>query len=186
MKNPFKIICVLLFSPFVLLANNVDEGRLIFKQNCSSCHRLESKLVGPPLKGITEKRSKKWIMSFVKSSQTLIKSGDADAVALFNENNQTVMPDHQQLSDSDIEKVLDFIVSESQNIEKNKALSKPNFIMPEVKHPSYLPITFKNYFIWIAFFLFFALILFVFWALVVAESTIHIEDHWKEEIEENS
>jgi hypothetical protein len=39
--------------------------------------------MGPDLIGINQKRSEEWLISFIKSSQTMIKSGDADAVSFF-------------------------------------------------------------------------------------------------------
>ena len=35
---------------------NVANGEKLFKSTCAACHRLDKKLVGPALKGITDKR----------------------------------------------------------------------------------------------------------------------------------
>ena len=79
--NTFWIILILSFTSF-LLANGQD-GEAIYKQNCSACHKLGQRLIGPDLIGINQKRSEEWLISFIKSSQTMIKSGDADAVSFF-------------------------------------------------------------------------------------------------------
>ena len=79
--NTFWIVLILSFSSF-LFANGQD-GEAIYKQNCSACHKLGQRLMGPDLIGINQKRSEEWLISFIKSSQTMIKSGDADAVSFF-------------------------------------------------------------------------------------------------------
>lgn len=69
-------------------------GATHFKQACAACHRIGGgQLVGPDLKGVTERRSHEWLSKFIKSSQSMVKSGDPDAVALFNKFNKIVMPD---------------------------------------------------------------------------------------------
>jgi mono/diheme cytochrome c family protein len=84
-------------------------GEQIFKTNCGACHTVgKGKLVGPDLKGVQDRHSEEWILKWVHSSQALVKSGDKDAVKLFNDNNQIQMPD-QALSDAEVKTVLDYI-----------------------------------------------------------------------------
>jgi cytochrome c2 len=90
-----------------------SQGETIFKKTCIACHTIgRGRLVGPDLKDISEKRSDEWIIGFVKSSQGMIRSGDPDAVAIFNEFNKTVMPD-QPLSDSEIKDIILYIKQQS-------------------------------------------------------------------------
>ena len=63
------------------------------------------RLVGPDLAGVSDKRPDDWLLKFTKSSQTLLKSGDKTATALFEEFNKIPMPD-QALSDEQIKQVL--------------------------------------------------------------------------------
>lgn len=90
---------------------NQVNGEKIFKQNCSACHTVgKGKIVGPDLKGVTERRTEAWLLKFIKSSQTMVKSGDKTAVAVFNENNKIPMPD-QNLTNEQIKDVLGYIKS---------------------------------------------------------------------------
>lgn len=89
-----------------------QDGATLFKQNCSACHKLGTRLVGPDLIGITEKRQEEWLIKFIKSSQAMIKAGDADAVAIYEEYGQMVMND-QNLSDDEVKAILAYIKSES-------------------------------------------------------------------------
>jgi len=89
-----------------------QNGEATFKQTCSACHSIgKGRLVGPDLKDVHTKRKEDWIIKFVKGSQALIKSGDADAKAIFDEYNM-VMPD-QNLSDADIKAVIAYIGEQS-------------------------------------------------------------------------
>ncbi len=72
------------------------------------CHTIGGGvLVGPDLQGVAERRSEGWIISFVQHSQELVKAGDPDAVAIFEEF-QIVMPD-QPLADDEILAVIEYI-----------------------------------------------------------------------------
>ena len=59
-KNYLLLLIVSFAFSFQALAE--VDGAQIFKQNCTACHVLgETKLIGPGLKGITEKRDKGWL-----------------------------------------------------------------------------------------------------------------------------
>lgn len=108
--NPlaFASLCFILFSAEV----SAQNGEAIFKQNCGVCHKVGGgRMVGPDLMGVTNKRSEEWLMKWTKGSQAFIKSGDADAKAIYNEFN-VVMPD-QTIPDADIKAVFSFIASKS-------------------------------------------------------------------------
>jgi cytochrome c551/c552 len=90
-----------------------SEGETLFKTTCTACHKLSNaRLVGPGLANVHKKRSEEWIINFVKSSQTLINSGDADAVAIFEEYNKIVMPD-QPFTDDQIRGIINYIAENS-------------------------------------------------------------------------
>ncbi|EPR65241.1 Molybdopterin oxidoreductase subunit, predicted [Cyclobacterium qasimii M12-11B] len=87
----------------------ISAGQSIFNANCKTCHRLDQKLIGPALRGVTDRRELAWIKQFITNSQVLVQGGDADAVALFKEFNNTVMPAHDFLSDGDLTNLLSYI-----------------------------------------------------------------------------
>lgn len=85
------------------------QGETTFKTNCSACHSIgKGKVVGPDLKDVDQRHPKEWLHTWIKSSQAMVKSGDAAAVKLFEENNKMVMPD-QNVSDADIDEILAYI-----------------------------------------------------------------------------
>ena len=81
-------------------------GKELFNANCAACHKLDAKATGPALRGVAGKYEMSWIYKWVKNSSDLIKSGDAAAVKVFEENNKAVMTAFPQLSDADIDNII--------------------------------------------------------------------------------
>ncbi|MEN5087255.1 c-type cytochrome [Sphingobacterium faecium] len=114
---------VLLFAVATLHAQDVKEGEKIFKAKCTSCHKVDRKVVGPALKGITETKSEEWLIKWIKNSQALIASGDKDAIAIFEEYNKSVMTSFTDLSDDQIKSVLAYIKAESAEKPKEEGVA---------------------------------------------------------------
>lgn len=88
-----------------------SQGGRIFTQNCSACHNIEGKiLVGPALKGISQRRSPDWILKFVKDPGEVVRSGDKTANELLKNHNNILMPP-QNLTDDEIKSVIAFVES---------------------------------------------------------------------------
>ncbi|QCR21013.1 cytochrome c3 family protein [Pontibacter sp. SGAir0037] len=87
----------------------VSSGESLFKNNCASCHAVTADVVvGPGLKGVNERRSQSWLLKWIKNSQSLIQSGDAQAVAIYNEYKKQAMPSFQ-LSDEEVVSILTYV-----------------------------------------------------------------------------
>ncbi|MCM4169289.1 Cytochrome c6 [Arenibacter antarcticus] len=82
------------------------KGKQLFNQNCAACHSLTRNMTGPPLAGVGEKYEREWLYQWIKNSSALIKSGDADAVKIYNEYNQAMMTPFPTLSNADIDNIL--------------------------------------------------------------------------------
>ena len=115
-KNPLKFKGIL---PFVLLliffvstipANTqTAEAEKNFAV-CKACHNIDGpKLIGPNLKGVTERREEDWLIKFIKNPQALIDAGDPVAVQVWEENNRIPMPANPQLNDEQIKDILLYI-----------------------------------------------------------------------------
>ncbi|MGA0247568.1 MAG: c-type cytochrome [Schleiferiaceae bacterium] len=85
---------------------DAELGKKLFKVNCASCHKLDKKLVGPALGGVTERRSEEWLLAWIRNNAELRASGDADAIAIFEEYGGSVMTAFENLSDEDIKSIL--------------------------------------------------------------------------------
>jgi mono/diheme cytochrome c family protein len=87
-------------------------GEALFKANCASCHKLYKKAVGPALFQVSQKYEREWLYKWIKNSAKLIASGDAQAVAVYNEYGQQNMNSFEQLSNLDIDNILAYTDTE--------------------------------------------------------------------------
>lgn len=91
-----------------------NDGQTIFRKNCVACHSIgKGRLVGPDLKDVHTKRSDEWLLKWTKSSSALIKAGDPEAVAIFNEY-KIPMTNFDFLSDEEIKSIFAYIKTESE------------------------------------------------------------------------
>lgn len=82
------------------------KGKEIFNTNCAACHKLDAKATGPALRGVGAKYEKAWLYKWIHNSADLIKSGDADAVKIYEEFNKVPMTAFPQLSEADIDNII--------------------------------------------------------------------------------
>lgn len=88
---------------------DVAAGKALFNSQCAACHKLDNNSIGPPLRGISDRRDKEWLYDWIRNSQAMIAAGDPTAVALYEEYNQTAMPAFPGLSDEDIDNMLAYL-----------------------------------------------------------------------------
>lgn len=146
MRLVLKTLCtfalILSIGQVQLMAqDNLEEGEELFKITCKACHHLDMRLIGPPLRGVAERREEPWLLSFIKSSTTMIQSGDEVAVQLFNTYNKVPMPD-QPLTDRQIRNILAYT-------SQPKAGSDQPFARPEVVISNAKPLSFTDFRFWI-------------------------------------
>jgi mono/diheme cytochrome c family protein len=85
-----------------------------FRQSCASCHTIGGgRLVGPDLKGVTQRKDRAWLTSFVQDPKAVIASGDAYAQQLQREAQGIVMPT-LGLDATRAQALLEFIDAESK------------------------------------------------------------------------
>lgn len=105
--------CAIILSTFSLAnAQDAGKGYELFEANCTACHQIDGKLIGPELRGV-EKRvqeeaglGKEWLHAWIKDNKALRASGDAYANKIFAEYNNTEMLAFPNLSDGDIDNIL--------------------------------------------------------------------------------
>lgn len=88
----------------------IGEG--LFKANCASCHYPDKKSTGPALQGARQRwidnSSEENFYAWVKNSTAVIKSGDAYANKLFNENGKQVMT-AQAVTNEQIDHIFEYV-----------------------------------------------------------------------------
>ncbi|MDT0689281.1 cytochrome c3 family protein [Salegentibacter sp. F188] len=85
------------------------NGKSLFNSLCAACHKPYSESIGPALHGVTEERDMDWLYQWINNSTNLIASGDPEAVAVFEEYNETVMPPFPQLTETQINDILAYV-----------------------------------------------------------------------------
>jgi mono/diheme cytochrome c family protein len=87
----------------------VAAGKAVYNANCKTCHKLDQKLIGPALRGASERQPVEIVKAFIKNSQAVIASGNSYYNDLYKEYNNTVMISHEFLSDDDLNNLLSYI-----------------------------------------------------------------------------
>ncbi len=105
---------LLLFALFGANLRAAESGAEAFQNGvCNACHTIGGgRLVGPDLAGINQRRSRDWLVSFIRSPQSVIQNGDPNAVALLDEYNGILMPD-APISQDEILAILSYIAARS-------------------------------------------------------------------------
>lgn len=93
---------------------SAQEGEALFKGNCTACHKIDKKMIGPALQGARAKWAERTggddaIIAWVKNSQGYMKdSGDPYAKQLFADFNNTLMTP-MALSNEEILAIFDYV-----------------------------------------------------------------------------
>jgi cytochrome c2 len=100
---------------FVVLCSSfafgAQEPAAVFAKKCSGCHTFgHGDRVGPDLKGVTDRRSRAWLLAWIRSSQRLVTDRDRTALTLFEKFKRERMPD-QPLSEQEIGALLDYFAA---------------------------------------------------------------------------
>lgn len=95
----------------VTLAPKIDSemaerGKATFRRTCTACHEVDRRLVGPPMTGITKKRTPEWIMNLIINPQEMALK-DPLAKALLEEYKQAIMP-NQGITEAQAREILEY------------------------------------------------------------------------------
>lgn len=82
------------------------DGKLLFKNKCSSCHKTNKKFIGPSMEGVVNRRSPEWIMNMILNPEEMVKK-DPIAKALLIQFNGSPMA-NQHLTEEESRAVLEY------------------------------------------------------------------------------
>ncbi|MFC0520477.1 c-type cytochrome [Mesonia maritima] len=85
------------------------KGKELFNSLCAACHKRYKRSTGPALNGVTGRHEREWLYQWIKNSPEMIAAGDPEAVAIYEEYNQTAMTPFPQLSNEDIDNILAYV-----------------------------------------------------------------------------
>ena len=115
----------LLLLPLIFItsisAQDYDNGKQLFRNNCASCHNMEKKVVGPALKNVVKNQGEDWTKSWIKNNQALRDAGDKHANEIFKEYNGMAMPAYEHLGDNAIDDIVGYLAQYSDKKAEAKA-----------------------------------------------------------------
>ena len=122
-RKAFKLFTLLFITTIhISFGQDVELGEGLFSSNCASCHYLgpeSKKLVGPGLNDhIFEEYTTEWLYSWIKNSSELIKSGDEQAISVFEQYNKSVMTAFPYFTNDDIDNILAYIKAGPVEVEE--------------------------------------------------------------------
>jgi mono/diheme cytochrome c family protein len=86
------------------------KGEAIFKSKCTTCHKIESRLIGPALgPQLTEETDDKYLIQWIQNNQALIAAKNPKALKIYNEYNQSGMTVFADLSDADVGNIITYV-----------------------------------------------------------------------------
>lgn len=99
----FTALSVLIVS--ATQAQDVVEGRKIFKDKCSSCHQLERNSTGPALTAKLNELDEAWAIKWIRNWKSLVDAGDKQAIEAtkFSPSEMSTFP---TLTDDQIKSVI--------------------------------------------------------------------------------
>lgn len=93
------------------------KGKQTFETKCYSCHRIDSKLVGPPLKDVTKRRKPEWIMNMILNPQQMTQENPI-AKQLFA--TYLIQMTFQDVTQDDARAILEYFRTNDENLQSLK------------------------------------------------------------------
>jgi mono/diheme cytochrome c family protein len=87
------------------------QAAALYATRCATCHTFgKGDRIGPDLKGVTDRRDRRWIMDWIRSSTRMIQAADPTARALYKKYGQQRMPDFD-FSPEQLAAVVDYLAA---------------------------------------------------------------------------
>ncbi|QEM07750.1 c-type cytochrome [Mucilaginibacter rubeus] len=86
------------------------KGEAIFKSKCTTCHKIDTRLIGPALgPQLTQETDDKYLIQWIQNNQALIAAKNPKALKIYNEYNQSGMTVFADLSDADVGNIITYV-----------------------------------------------------------------------------
>jgi mono/diheme cytochrome c family protein len=109
-RSVLLIVCFAFLSLRAHAQGDAAKGEAIFKAKCTSCHKVESQLVGPALGPvITDETDDKFLIKWIQNNQALIAAKNPKAIAIYNKFNQANMSLFTELTDADVTNIITYV-----------------------------------------------------------------------------
>jgi mono/diheme cytochrome c family protein len=101
-------LAVLLLGPALASGQTQTSGKDLFDSHCAACHSLGSeRIVGPGLEGVTQRRSRAWLSSFISDPERMV--AEKDPIALELKAKYEISMPNLKLSGAQIDLILGYL-----------------------------------------------------------------------------
>jgi mono/diheme cytochrome c family protein len=119
------------------------DGKALFQTNCAQCHNPIKVLTGPALKGVTERvTDKKLLHDWIHNNTKVLASGNTYFNNLFNQYGRAPMNTFPNLSDAEIDAILNYVSNYNEPLAKTNTSLNPTEQAPENHTLLYAIVTF--------------------------------------------
>ena len=88
---------------------DIGKGQFLFQSRCSACHTIgEGDKVGPDLMGVTARRGRDWLASYILAPDKVLAQGDPVAMQLYEKYREVRMP-NLRLGTPDVADVMSYL-----------------------------------------------------------------------------
>jgi cytochrome c551/c552 len=103
------------------------DGKSLFQTNCAQCHNPVSVVVGPALKGVTQRvPDTNLLHAWIHNNATVLHSGNVYFNNLFNQYGRAPMNTFPGLTDAEIDAILNYVETYSQPLAATNTSNFPN------------------------------------------------------------
>lgn len=122
------LISFLFFLAPPLRAFSQEDGKALFQANCAQCHNPIKVVVGPALKGVTDRVTDSTLLhAWIHNNKQVLSSGNTYFNNLFNQYGKAPMNTFPNLSDADIDAILKYVDNYAQPLAAtNTSTNNPN------------------------------------------------------------
>jgi len=82
-----------------------NKGESLFNSKCTACHKIDKRKIGPPMLGVTKRRTPEWIMNMILNPDVMVKENE-QARQLLMEYSAPMA--NQSLSEEEARSILEY------------------------------------------------------------------------------
>ena len=89
---------------------DAGKGKMIFQENCASCHHVQKKLVGPPLAGTMNFwKNRQDLYDYIHNPEAYLKTRNDERMNRLHDEYKLMMPGFPYLSEKDIDAIVMYL-----------------------------------------------------------------------------
>ena len=112
MRKTYQLIIAITLLIATQTVNAQPDGAKLFKSNCAACHKPDKDLVGPALKGVSERweGNEAMLYKWIKNPEEALATGDPQVKAMWDEWFPKAGPmSPQAVNDEEIAAIIDYV-----------------------------------------------------------------------------